>query len=51
MCCINNPEYRDFVFTQLDELARWYEPDGFNLDMTVWPGVCFCAACKSPRLQ
>ena len=46
VCCINSPEYRSFALTQVEELATWYDPDGFNLDMTFWPGVCFCASCR-----
>jgi Hypothetical glycosyl hydrolase 6 len=46
VCCINNADYREFALTQVAELASWYAPDGFNLDMTFWPGVCFCAACR-----
>ncbi len=46
VCCINNGEYRSFALTQVEELSTWYDPDGFNLDMTVWPGVCFCEGCR-----
>jgi hypothetical protein len=45
--CINSPSYRDFVVTQVSELVSQFDPDGFNLDMTSLPGVCFCRACRA----
>jgi hypothetical protein len=45
--CPNNPEYREFVEAQLSELCDRYEFEGVWPDMTFWPTVCFCPACRS----
>ena len=44
--CPNNAEYREFVEAQVKEICTGYRLDGIFFDMTFWPGVCFCAACK-----
>ena len=44
--CHNNAAYREFVLAQVTELAEGYTADGFNIDMTMWPGPCYCAACR-----
>ena len=44
--CPNNPEYREFVVAQLNELCDRYEFEGVWPDMTFWPTVCFCASCR-----
>ena len=44
--CPNNPEYRQFVQTQIGELFADYAFDGFFFDMTFWPGICECRACQ-----
>ena len=44
--CPNNPEYRQFVQAQIDELLTRYAFDGFFFDMTFWPGICECTACQ-----
>jgi hypothetical protein len=44
--CHNDPDYRAFVLTQVTELAEGYDADGFNIDMTMWPGPCYCATCR-----
>ena len=46
VCCHNNAAYRDFVLTQVSELATDYDLDGMNIDMTMWPGPCYCPACQ-----
>jgi hypothetical protein len=35
------------VLTQVTELAEGYDADGFNIDMTMWPGPCYCATCRA----
>ena len=44
--CPNNAGYREFVEAQVEEICTGYEFDGIFFDMTFWPGVCFCAACR-----
>ncbi|MFA5687892.1 MAG: alpha-L-fucosidase [Kiritimatiellales bacterium] len=46
VCCSNNKEYREFTFAQLDELFDAYPFQGMFFDMTYWPAICFCDACK-----
>jgi hypothetical protein len=45
--CPNNAEYRRFVEAQIGELFARYAFDGFFFDMTFWPGICECAACRN----
>jgi hypothetical protein len=45
--CHNNPAYRQFALTQVTELAERCDCDGFNIDMTMWPGPCYCAECRA----
>ena len=51
LCCPNNPEYRAFVQTQIQEIADYFSEDGKCLlsgmfyDMTFWPTVCRCDCC------
>ena len=45
-CCPNNPQYRDFVVAQLRELGQEYDFEGIWPDMTFWPRVCYCPACR-----
>lgn len=45
-CCPNNEDYRKYVFEQLKELYTKYTFEGFFLDMTFWPFVCFCPSCR-----
>lgn len=44
--CPNNMGYRAFVEAQVKELCTGYQLEGVFFDMTFWPGVCFCAACR-----
>lgn len=44
-CCPNNPEYREFVETQIREMAEYFTLDGMFYDMTFWPIVCECPHC------
>jgi len=45
-CCPNNPEYREFVVNQLNEICDNYEFEGMWSDMGFWPTVCYCEVCK-----
>jgi hypothetical protein len=45
LCCPNNPEYREFVLTQIKEMADYFTVDGMFYDMTFWPGICRCPYC------
>lgn len=44
--CPNNVDYRAFVDEQVKEVCAGYPLEGIFFDMTFWPGVCFCAACR-----
>lgn len=46
VCCPNNQDYREFTETQIDELCTGYDFDGMFLDMTYWPAICYCDACR-----
>jgi hypothetical protein len=45
LCCPNSP-YRDYVRAWVAELCDRYGFDGIRLDMTFWPGICYCRHCK-----
>lgn len=45
-CCPNNMAYRDFTVSQIKELGQRYDVDGFWFDMTFWPDICACPACR-----
>ncbi len=46
LCCPNNPDYRKFVLTQIDEMAEYTQVDGMFYDMTFWPHFCHCKHCR-----
>mgnify|MGYP005840347601 CR=1 FL=1 len=46
VCCMNNQDYRNYVREQLEELCASYRFEGFWMDMTFWPGFCYCKACR-----
>ena len=45
--CHNDLAYREFALTQVTELAERCDCDGFNIDMTMMPGPCYCLACRA----
>lgn len=45
-CCPNNAKYREFLKTQIKEIADYFTLDGIFFDMTYWPAVCYCDACR-----
>ncbi|MCL5072250.1 MAG: alpha-L-fucosidase [Actinobacteria bacterium] len=46
LCCPNSKGYREFVVSQLEELCTNYEFEGFFIDMTFWPAICYCLSCQ-----
>jgi hypothetical protein len=46
LLCPNSP-YRDYVRAWVEEECRLFDPEGFRLDMTFWPAVCYCEHCKA----
>ena len=46
LCCPNSKGYRKFVVSQLKELCMGYEFEGFFIDMTFWPAICYCPSCQ-----
>ena len=47
VCCPNSVGYRKFVISQIKELCENYDFEGMFFDMTFWPMVCYCKACRS----
>ena len=48
LCCPNNQEYRQFVLTQMQEMAELFPSlDGIFYDMPYWEVVCHCPSCKA----
>ncbi len=45
-CCPNNPEYREFVKAQINEMLDYFTLDGMFFDMTYWSGICYCESCR-----
>jgi len=48
--CPNSKEYVSFTLKQLGEIAE-YDVNGFFIDMTFWPKVCYCANCRKRYLE
>lgn len=46
LCCPNNPEYRNFVKTQIQEIGGYFILDGMFYDMLFWPDFCYCEHCR-----
>ncbi len=46
-CCPNNGDYRAFLEKQIAEIADYFTLDGIFFDMTFWPAVCYCPACRA----
>lgn len=48
--CINNPDYRKFLFDILTEIFTEYKPDGLYVD-GLTPHVCYCEHCQAKYRQ
>ncbi len=46
LCCPSNPEYLQFVKTQIDEMLEYFELDALFFDMPFWAHTCYCDHCK-----
>ena len=46
LCCPNNMEYREFSKQQIREVVS-YDIAGLFIDMTFWPGICYCPVCRA----
>jgi len=44
--CPNNPEYREFLKVQIQEMLDYFDVDGMFYDMTFWPQFCDCKYCR-----
>ena len=51
LCCPNNLEFRDFVRSQIDEMADYFTVEGMFYDMPFWPYECYCDSCKARFLK
>ena len=47
LCCPNHMAYREFVFTQIREMAEYFSVEGMFYDMPFWPYRCYCDSCKA----
>ncbi|MBO5106597.1 MAG: alpha-L-fucosidase [Clostridia bacterium] len=45
LCCPNNPDYREFVKTQIKEMLEYADFDGLFFDMPFWRYPCHCKHC------
>jgi alpha-L-fucosidase len=47
-CCLNHPQYRDFMLGQIRELCENYKPDGIWMDIfePITKENCFCRSCQ-----
>lgn len=46
LCCLNHPEYRQFVLDQLTEIVTGYAVDAVFCDMLWWMSLCVCRRCR-----
>jgi len=46
-CCPTNPNYRQFVYDQIDEMLEYFDVDALFFDMPFWPHTCYCKHCLS----
>ncbi|MBQ8311347.1 MAG: family 10 glycosylhydrolase [Clostridia bacterium] len=46
LLCPNHPEYRAFVYRQIDEMISYFDVEGMFFDMPFWPHTCFCQKCR-----
>ena len=50
LVCPNTP-YREYAFACLREIVANYPIEGIFVDMTFWPGACYCPACTARFLE
>lgn len=47
ICCPNKPEYREFVYSQIDEIMDYFDDcEGLFFDMPFWYYTCYCDKCS-----
>jgi len=46
VCCPNSA-YRDYARAHAEEFCRLFDLEGVRFDMTFWPTVCYCQACRA----
>lgn len=46
ICCLNHPDYRQFIQQQIREILTGYEVEALFYDMVWWMGVCVCEHCR-----
>lgn len=44
-CCPSNPDHRQFVYCQIDEMLDYFDCDALFFDMPFWPHTCHCRHC------
>lgn len=47
LCCPNNPDYRQFVYTQVQEMLDYFTLEGLFFDMPFWEHTCHCPHCRA----
>jgi len=45
-CCPSNPDYRQFVYAQIDEMLEYFDCDALFFDMPFWAHTCYCEHCR-----
>ena len=49
-CCPNHPDYVEFSRAQIREVVS-YDIAEIFIDMTFWPGICYCPVCRDRFLK
>lgn len=47
LCCPSNPDYRQFVYDQIDEMLDYFSVDALFFDMPFWNHTCHCGYCTA----
>ena len=47
LLCPNNPDYKAFVFAQIEEMLSYFPVDAMFFDMPFWPHTCHCSHCTA----
>ena len=50
-CCPSNPQYREFVYGQIDEMLDFFDADALFFDMPFWPHTCYCKHCREKYIH
>ena len=52
LCCLNNKDYREFTYRQIDEMLNYCgDIEGVFFDMPFWNHTCYCKDCRERYLK